>query len=153
MNFSIRQYGEIPNGDVGNFWPSATLMAMGGGEHSALNGATILLVEDDFFIGLEYVELLTGWGATVIGPAISDSEARKLMAGAEIDAALLDVSIQGGNSFALAQDLSDAHIPLAFVTAFASDAAMFPLGLQSLTRLGKPVHETQLLSVLKSLLN
>lgn len=153
MDVNIRDLGKTPYGNTEHLWLSATLMEIRGENELALGGATILLVEDDFFIGLEYVELLTGWGAKVIGPAISDSEARKLLAGIEIDAALLDVSIQGGNSFAIAQDLYDEHIPFAFVTAFASDEAMFPAGLKSLTRLGKPVHEAQLLSVLKSLLS
>ena len=119
---------------------------------SALSGAVVLLVEDDFFIGLDYVEHLTSWGMKVIGPAISDSDARNLMVGARIDAALLDVSIQGGNSFGLAQDLRDAETPFAFVTAFASDEAMFPDSLKSVARLGKPVHDRQLQALLTTLL-
>ena len=119
----------------------------------SLDGAVVLLVEDDFFIGLEYIEHLTKWGVCVIGPAISDAEARKLLADRPIDAALLDVSIQGGNSFALAADLCEANIPTAFVTAFASDERMFPENLQTLTRLGKPVHDSQLHSLLTTLLS
>lgn len=130
---------------------STAIMAMSQ-ELSMLQGARVLLVEDDFFIGLEYVEHLTRWGVKIIGPAISDAEARKLLVGVQIDAALLDVSIQGGDSFALAQDLHEAKTPFAFITAYASDAKMFPEPLKTAVRLGKPVHESQLNALLTTLL-
>ena len=121
-------------------------------ELSLFKGAIVLLVEDDFFIGLEYVEHLTRWGVKVIGPAISEAEARKLLVGVQIDAALLDVSIQGGDSFALAHNLHEAKTPFAFITAYASDAKMFPEALKTAVRLGKPVHESQLNALLTTLL-
>ena len=127
----------------------------GGGHDSAtglFRGRRVLVVEDDFIVAFDMQSMLEEQGAEVIGPASSLQEARALLAGAQPDAAVLDVNLNGEYVFPLAEDLRVRGIPFLFATAYADDDRLFPPIARDVLRLAKPVLPSVLLSQLKRIL-
>lgn len=60
-------------------------------------------------------------GFTVVGPPSDTDSALKLLEQAGVEAAILDISLGGSYSFALADALADRHIPFLFVSGHAPD--------------------------------
>lgn len=112
----------------------------------------VLLVEDDFYIGLEYCDILEQTGLVVAGPVASEQQARSLLESEAVNIALLDVAIENGDSFALADELRKRAIPFGFISAFAGSAEMFPDHLRDCPRLAKPAHRAQIESLISQLL-
>jgi CheY-like chemotaxis protein len=94
--------------------PTETMMVEGSCE------GRILVVEDEFFIGMLISEQLQELGYAVVGPALSIEEGRALANTAQIDGAILDWNLNGNNSGELADTLSRREIPLLFVTGYAA---------------------------------
>jgi DNA-binding response OmpR family regulator len=82
--------------------------------------ARILLVEDDPLIGLLLSEWLDELGCAPVGPARSAGEALALLDGG-IDAAVLDVSLHDGDSFAVAAALRARGVPFAFASGHGAE--------------------------------
>jgi CheY-like chemotaxis protein len=84
----------------------------------------ILLVEDEVLIAEMVVDMLTGLGATVIGPATS-LEAGLSLAGSEsIDAAVLDINLRGERIDPIADLLDARGIPVLFATGYGMAAGI-----------------------------
>jgi CheY-like chemotaxis protein len=96
----------------------------------------VLIVEDEFLLGLSLLEDLTQAGADVVGPVSTISEALQLLASEAFDLALLDINIRGEMSFPVADALVARQVPLIFLTGYEAD--VLPDRLQRLPRLGKP---------------
>ena len=78
---------------------------------------TILVVEDHPFIASEFEDAVRRNGGHVLGPAARVSEALALIDAAPCDAALLDVTLEHGETvYAVAERLRAKRIPFAFVT-------------------------------------
>ncbi|WP_082622070.1 response regulator [Bordetella sp. N] len=86
-----------------------------------LEGRRILVVEDDYLVALTVVELLEDVGAEVIGPVSTADEAVALVtAGATpIDAAILDVNLDGETSFPVADALAERDVFFVFATGYS----------------------------------
>jgi CheY-like chemotaxis protein len=81
----------------------------------------ILVVEDDDLLSMLLEEMLTELGYCVVGPAARVCEALTLLeTQPRIDGALLDLSLKGEMSLAIADTLSARAIPFAFVTGHGS---------------------------------
>lgn len=89
-----------------------------------LAGRRILVVEDEFFIADDLSKELVNAGAEVIGPASSEADALRLLEDAKPDAAVLDINLDGGISFAVADVLADRNVPFIFATGY--DPAIIP---------------------------
>ena len=113
-----------------------------------------MLVEDDFIVAFDMQSLLEEQGANVIGPIADLAEARSTLMNrdSQIEAAVLDVNLNGEYVFPLAHELQRAGIPFAFVTAYADNDSLFPSELREVPRLAKPVLPNTLLSQLQRLL-
>lgn len=85
---------------------------------SALAGKRILLAEDEFIVALMAQDLLTELGATVVGPAATLSAALSLARTESLDAAVLDVNMQGERIDPVVEVLSDRDIPFVFTTGY-----------------------------------
>jgi CheY-like chemotaxis protein len=84
----------------------------------ALRGLCVLLVEDEYLIAMALCSDLEGVGASVLGPVATSEEALELLeAGPRPDMALLDIRLRHGTSFALADRLRDAGVPLVFCSS------------------------------------
>ncbi|WP_419898933.1 response regulator [Roseomonas sp. USHLN139] len=117
-------------------------------ETRLLAGRTILVVEDQYVIAEELVQLLLELGATVIGPfARAEID---LAAQPRPDAALLDIHLHGRPVFELADRLRQAGVPLLFLTGY--DASVLPPAYQDLPCLPKPVDPRRLELALARLL-
>ena len=79
----------------------------------------VLLVEDEELVAMTMVDELRHSGWTVIGPATSLDEAQALVAsGVRLDAAILDINLQGRWVHALAEELSERGVPFVVCTGY-----------------------------------
>lgn len=83
-----------------------------------LLGKRILLVEDEFLVADLAEGILQDLGAEVIGPAYTLSRGLDVARSAEVDAAVLDVNLNGERSDAIAEVLAARGIPHMFVTGY-----------------------------------
>jgi DNA-binding response OmpR family regulator len=85
---------------------------------SALDGASVLIVEDEFIIAEYAKEVLTACAAKVV-VATDIVEARVMIeTPTRFDAAILNVKLAGRLSYSLAERLTEARIPFAFASGF-----------------------------------
>lgn len=85
-------------------------------EAPALNGARILVVEDDFLISTELDSILAGAGATVLGPCRTVTQAERLIEANRISAAILDFRLGHDTTLPVAEQLHRHGIPFVFFT-------------------------------------
>jgi DNA-binding response OmpR family regulator len=85
----------------------------------SLNGARILMVEDEPLIALEIGEGLVEAGAVVIGPSSTVARALDLVGTRDLEAAILDVRLDGETVFPVAAALCARAIPFVFHTGDA----------------------------------
>ncbi len=89
---------------------------------SALAGKRVLVLEDEFLLAMEATETLEELGAVVVGPAHHVDAALALIAQEGIDAALLDVNINGKSSTPVAEMLAARGVPYVFATGYGAGA-------------------------------
>jgi DNA-binding response OmpR family regulator len=87
------------------------------GPHARLEGARILVVEDEAMLVLEIESALEDAGAEVVGPCMNLRQALQEVQDGEIDAAILDVNLRGEEVFPVAERLHGRGIPFLFHTA------------------------------------
>jgi len=82
-----------------------------------LLGCRILIVEDNFLLAETVAEVLEGAGARIVGPFVTMVEAlERLTELTAIDGALLDIGLDGLDSYPLAEALQTTGIPFMFLT-------------------------------------
>lgn len=113
-----------------------------------LSGRRAMVAEDEFFVGLELVQMLESAGADVLGPACSLADAEAIAAAEEIDIAVIDVNLNGDYALDLAVQLHKRGVRVVFATAYADDARLFSGEAAAIPRLGKPVSARALLRAL-----
>lgn len=87
-------------------------------DQRAAEGRRVLVVEDETTITLVIEEALADLGAQVVGPASRLDAALRLASEEAIDAAILDVNIRGGNSYPIADVLTERGIPFLFCSGY-----------------------------------
>lgn len=83
-----------------------------------LSGTRVLVVEDEFAVLLLIEDMLSELGCEIAGTATRLSDALRLAGGAECDAAVLDVNINGENVGPVAETLAARGIPMVFSTGY-----------------------------------
>lgn len=93
-----------------------------------LQDQRVMVVEDDYLVALALSSLLEEAGASVVGPISRAQEAVMLIEeGKEhIDAAILDVDLNGEKSYVVADALASRHIRFVFATGYGADAVAQP---------------------------
>jgi CheY-like chemotaxis protein len=81
----------------------------------------ILIVEDETMIAMMEEDFLEELGWVVVGLASGTERALTMARDADIDAALLDVNLNGQVTFAVADILSERHIPFVVATGYGAD--------------------------------
>lgn len=109
----------------------------------------MLVVEDEFMIAMAVEAVVTDAGGVVVEMAATLEQALALAATAEFDAALLDINLNGENSFPVADILGKRGIPFAFVTGYGRK--IVPDSFAEAPILTKPYARTDLMRVLGSL--
>jgi DNA-binding response OmpR family regulator len=115
----------------------------------ALRSRRILLIEDEYFLADDLERALRAEGAEVIGPVSSVFEARSLIDD-RLDGAVLDIKLQDGEVYEIADELSRMLVPFAFATGY--DAEIIPRRFQNTARVEKPFEAETAVEVIKGLL-
>jgi len=84
----------------------------------------VLLVEDAALIAMQIEAMLEEAGCEVIGPASRVAAALKLVQAEAIDAAVLDVDLDGTPSWDVADALTARSIPFLLATGYSWDEAL-----------------------------
>ena len=85
---------------------------------SNLAGRHILVVEDEPLIAMTVEDMILELGAVPVGPAANLAEGLRLASTGPLDAAVLDVNLNGARSDDIARCLSDRRIPFIFTTGY-----------------------------------
>lgn len=87
-----------------------------------LAGRRILIVEDETLIAMALEDVLLDMGCTIVGRAVGVDDALASIGQQPIDLAILDVNIEGGQSYAVADALRGRGVPFVFTTGGAEDS-------------------------------
>jgi CheY-like chemotaxis protein len=116
----------------------------------SLRGKRILIVEDEPLVAMDMQSMLNAAGCAVVGPAGTIEEAKRLLAGHDCDAALVDVNLKGQPIDALLSVLRQEGIPFAFVTGYGPK--VLSKTFEETVTISKPFSAEQLLAVTEVLL-
>ena len=113
-----------------------------------LEGARVLLLEDEFLIALDAEQILKELGARQVETAATLSEAEKRAREGHFDLALLDVNVNGEMSFGLAEMLRKRGVPVVFATGYELKGRSLPALLDPVMCVSKPYTNERLRQVL-----
>lgn len=99
---------EIPNPNDLSTGPANLL--------SSIKGRRILVVVDEILLAGELAEDIEEHGGEVVGPAYGISDALRICGKSEIDAAILDINLNGQEVFPVSDLLLGRGIPFVFHT-------------------------------------
>lgn len=116
---------------------------------TALSNLNILIVEDEYLIARDLAETVSSWGASILGPCGSVDRAVSLLDG-QVDAALLDINLQGQSVYQLADILLERNIPVIFVTGY--DAGNIPAKYRNIPHCEKPMTLARIKTILMKVL-
>ena len=116
---------------------------------AATNAAELLVVEDEWLLAAQLVDLLEEAGLAA-EPAPSVEAALRVLEAAPLRAAILDINLGQETSFPVARELARRGIPFVFVTGYADTQLPDDLGGAPVLR--KPVHAATLLAQLGTIL-
>ena len=88
----------------------------------SLEGARILVVEDEALIALSIEQTLRDFGCTVVALAMHIDDALLIAQSGDVDAAMLDVNVGGREVFPVADVLIRRRIPVLFATGYGAEA-------------------------------
>jgi len=111
----------------------------------------ILIVEDEMIIAMMLEEMLDDLGCTVAGLATKPEEALAIIETEPMDAAILDVNLNGAHSFDIAAALDARGVPFMFSTGYGSIAGMDDR-YRTRPVLRKPFRQDELQNVLNAVL-
>jgi two-component sensor histidine kinase/CheY-like chemotaxis protein len=111
-----------------------------------LSGKRILVVEDDFYLASDLAAALRNAGAAVVGPFGVEERALDAVEAEPIDAAVLDINLGRGPSFAIPRALQQGGVPCIRLTGYSPSS--IPDDLVSVPIVPKPANLTQLVEKL-----
>lgn len=95
------------------------------GRPTRLRGRRVLVVEDEALVAMLVEDELLGAGAAIVGPALTITDALRLIEAAAadggIDAAVLDINIGGKHVSPVAVRLAALGVPFLFATGYGGD--------------------------------
>ncbi|WP_432256500.1 PAS domain-containing protein [Limimaricola sp. AA108-03] len=117
------------------------------GDPAALRGRKVLVVEDEHLVAQEVADILRSAGCAIAGPVGTLPGALQLAASEDLDAAVLDINLDGDLVWPVARALQARRIPFIFASGYGSTISP-PPELASAERIEKPVTPESLLSAL-----
>ncbi len=118
--------------------------------HSALSGRRILLVEDEMMVAFAVEDMLTRLGCAVVGPAARVNQALAIIQSETVDAAVLDINLNGEESYSVADALTAQGVPFVFSTGYHKNSLQDAYVSRPL--LQKPYDRSRLGAALEKLL-
>jgi len=107
----------------------------------------VLIVEDEAMIAGWIEAILRKGGWSVVGPVGTLERALETIARERLDAALLDVRINGHDAFAVADVLMKRNVPFIFVSGFTRK--QIPPRYRDCAYIAKPFTPDAILALLK----
>ena len=117
---------------------------------SPLASRRVLVVEDEFMVAWNLEDMLADLGCVVVGPAAGIDQALAMIGAEAIDAALLDVNLEGRPSYPVADALAVRGVPFAFSTGYESESLR--KGYRTIPSLRKPFSRSDVATLLEKLL-
>jgi DNA-binding NtrC family response regulator len=114
-----------------------------------LSGKSVLIVEDEFLIGLMLIKEISSAGGTSIGPVTAVADALKEIESRVIDLVILDAKLVDGSGADLAVCLDDRRIPYVVVSGY--DKVNLPDELRRAPFIAKPISVPVLLEAIEGL--
>ena len=122
----------------------------GAGEERGLAGLRVLVVEDESLICMLIEDMLADIGCTVAAIASELDDATSKISKLSFDAAILDVNLNGSQTYPAAEALTQKHIPFVFSTGYG--AAGIPEMFRGVPTIEKPFQESDLRKALTAAL-
>lgn len=116
-----------------------------------LTGLRVLVVEDEAMVAMLVEDTLTDIGCEVVGVASDLEEATAMATSLALDAAVLDVNLNGVRTFSVAETLSARRIPFLFSTGYG--ATGIPDSLKPAAVLTKPFRRKDLELALRTMID
>lgn len=117
-----------------------------------LSGRYILVAEDEYMIAMDQRRDLRAEGAIVLGPTSTLEKAIDLIeAESRIDAALLDINLNGEQIFPAADILRERGVPFLFSTGY--DQGSIPPRFASVPVCIKPLENSAIVAALRQLIS
>ncbi|GBR11940.1 GAF domain-containing protein [Acetobacter oeni] len=118
---------------------------------AGLQGATILVAEDQILIAMEIEDVLLDQGAGDVFVCGSCREASGYLLAHCPDVALLDVSLGDETSFEIARMLRERHVPFLFATGY-TDRSVIPEAFEDIPVILKPYQMDRMTAALSRLI-
>lgn len=115
-------------------------------ETACLRGRRLLVVEDEYMIAMYVVDALEDFGAEVLGPVATVSDALALLDTEQVDGASLDINLCGETVYPVAEVLHARGVPFIFVSGY--DQKTIPTVYAHVPHCGKPVNSRMLANTL-----
>lgn len=119
------------------------------GTGQGLRGRRVLVVEDEFYIADDVAQALGQLGAVVVGPVPTPDRALEALAAGLPDFAVLDINLEGGMAFPVADALLAQGVPFLFASGYTR--ASVPPRFQHVPLWEKPFEIAALLRALSAL--
>jgi CheY-like chemotaxis protein len=87
-----------------------------------LSGRRVLVVEDEMIVAWLLQDMLADLGCAVVGPAARVAQALAMIDAEAIDAAVLDVNLNGQKSYPVADALAARGVPFVFSTGYETES-------------------------------
>jgi two-component SAPR family response regulator len=84
----------------------------------SLSGVRVLVVEDEMMVSMWLEDMLSDMGCTLVGPAARIEPALRLVENAGFDVAILDVNLNGDETYPIAAALTARAIPFVFASGY-----------------------------------
>jgi PAS domain S-box-containing protein len=94
----------------------------GAGPATKLAGKRVLLVEDEMLVAMMMKDLLTDLGFSVVGPFSRTGDAIEASKDTHLDAAVLDINLNGELVYPVAEFLTDRGVPFVFITGYGAES-------------------------------
>jgi DNA-binding response OmpR family regulator len=102
----------------------------------------LLIVEDETLIGMLLEDMLSDLGYEVVGTAPTVQQAMDVVRGSELDAAILDVNVNGEAINPVAAFLKDRGVPFMFASGYGERGV--PAEFRGCPVLQKPFQQEEL---------
>ncbi len=87
-----------------------------------ISGNRVMIVEDEALVAIVVSESLSVLGCSVIGPFSRCADAMAAVDAGDVDAAILDVNLDGEMVYPLADILTERGLPFIFVTGYGAES-------------------------------
>ena len=108
----------------------------------------VLIVEDEFLIGMELATALKAHGFEVMGPVATVGGALDILQHEKPSAVILDLNLRGQAATAVAGKLRELNLPFVIASAYSNIDLPQDDSLRGIENVGKPTDRVKLVQIL-----